>query len=66
MHGNVKEVLLLYGDSRFDENKSKVILKPTIIYIRNTENSLDHFLINVSLLNNIHFLTYNSEHSVKI
>ena len=37
MHGNVKEVLLLYGDSRFDENKSKVILKPTIIYIRNTE-----------------------------
>ena len=30
---NVKEDLLLYGDSRFDENKNKVIWKETINYI---------------------------------
>ena len=49
-----KEDLLSYGDSRFDENKNKVILKATINYIKNTESSLDRFLINVSLL-----FTYN-------
>ena len=32
-----KENLLLCGDSRFDENKNKVILKATINYIKNTE-----------------------------
>ena len=37
MSDNVKEDLLLYGDSRFDENKNKVILKATINYIKNTE-----------------------------
>ena len=37
MSDNVKEDLLLYGDSRFDENKTKVILKATINYIKNTE-----------------------------
>ena len=31
----VKEDLLLYGDSRFDKNKNKV-LKATINYIKNT------------------------------
>ena len=37
MSDNIKEDLLLYGDSRFDENKNKVILKATINYIKNTE-----------------------------
>ena len=37
MSDNVKEDLLLYGDSRFDENKNKVILKATINYIKSTE-----------------------------
>ena len=36
MSDNVKEDLLLYDDSRFDENKNKV-LKATINYIKNTE-----------------------------
>ena len=37
MSDNVKEVLLLYGGSKFDENKDKVILKATINYIKNAE-----------------------------
>ena len=37
MSDNVKEDLLLYGDSRFYENKTNVILKATINYIKNTE-----------------------------
>ena len=37
MSDSVKENLLLYDDSRFDENKNKVILKVTINYIKNTE-----------------------------
>ena len=37
MSDNVKEDLLLHGDSRFVENKNKVILKATINYIKNTE-----------------------------
>ena len=36
MSDNVKKDLLLYGDSWFDENESKVILKATINYIKNT------------------------------
>ena len=34
---NVKEDLLLQGDSRLDENKNKVILKAITKYINNTE-----------------------------
>ena len=37
MSDSVKEDLLLYRDTRFDENKNKVILKATINYIKNTE-----------------------------
>ena len=37
MSDNDKEDLLLYGDSRFDENKDKVVLKATINYIKNTD-----------------------------
>ena len=36
MPDNIKD-LLLYRDSRFDENKNRVILKATINYIKNTE-----------------------------
>ena len=32
MPDNVKKNLLLFGDARFDENKSKVRLEATIIY----------------------------------
>ena len=37
MSDNVKEDLLLNGDSQFDENKDKVTLKATINYTKNTE-----------------------------
>ena len=37
MSDNVIEDLLLYDDSRFDENKNKITLKATINYIKNTE-----------------------------
>ena len=37
MSDNVQEDLLFYGDSTFDENKNKVILKATINYTKNTE-----------------------------
>ena len=43
MSVNVKEDLLLYGDSPFNENKNKVILKATI-------NS-DHLVINLLRVN---------------
>ena len=29
--------ILLYGDSRFDENKNKIILEATINYLKNSE-----------------------------
>ena len=64
MPDNVKEDLLVYGDSRFDENKNRVILKATINYIKLLKDSLDPFLINVSLLINVQLLTYNSDHSL--
>ena len=34
MPGNVKKDLLLFGDSRFDKNKNKVILEATISYVK--------------------------------
>ena len=36
MPENAKEDLLLFGDSRFAENKNKVILEATISYIKNS------------------------------
>ena len=36
MPDNVKKDLLLIGDSRFDENKNKLIPKATISYIKNS------------------------------
>ena len=62
---SVKEDLLLYGDSRFDENKNKVSLKVTISYIKILKDYLEPFLI-VSLLNNVQLLTYNLDHSVTV
>ena len=35
--------ILLYGDSRFDENKNKIILKATINYLKNSERFLGPF-----------------------
>ena len=37
MSDNVKEDLLFYGDSRFDENKNKVVLKATMNYIKKSK-----------------------------
>ena len=37
MPNNVKEDLLLYGDSQLVENKNRVILKATVNYAKNTE-----------------------------
>ena len=34
---NVQRDILLYGDSRFDTNKNKLILEATISYIKNTD-----------------------------
>ena len=34
MSDNVKEDLFLYGDSQFDKNKNKVMLKATINYTK--------------------------------
>ena len=34
---NEKREILLYGDSRLDDNKNKLILEATINYIRNTD-----------------------------
>ena len=56
MPGNVKEDLLLYGDSRFNENEN-YIMEATINYIKSTERSV--FI--VSLPSNVQILTYNSD-----
>ena len=37
MTENRKRDILLYGDSRFDENKNKIILKTIINYLKNSE-----------------------------
>ena len=37
MTDNRKRDILLYGDSRFDENKNKIILKAIINYLQNSE-----------------------------
>ena len=37
MTNNRKRNILLYGDSRFDENKKKIILQATINYLKNSE-----------------------------
>ena len=37
MTDNRKRDIMLYGDSRFDENKKKNILQATINYLKNSE-----------------------------
>ena len=60
MSDNVKEDLLLYADSLFDENKNKV-LKATINYIKNTERFSGSLFW---LMYNFLLFTYNSDHLV--
>ena len=47
MSENNKKDLLLFGDSRFDENKNKVILEATITFIKKSEDFLDLYLNNI-------------------
>ena len=54
MPDNIKKDLLSFGDSRFDENKNKVILEATINYLKNLKDFLVPFLSNVLLLNDVH------------
>ena len=37
MNDNMKKDILLYDDSRLDENKNKIILEATINYLKNSE-----------------------------
>ena len=37
MSENNKKDLILFGDSRFDENKNKVILEATLTFIKKSE-----------------------------
>ena len=37
MNDNMKKDILLHGDSRFHENKNKIILEATINYLKNSE-----------------------------
>ena len=37
MTDNRKRDIMLYGDSRFDENKNKIILEGTIKYLKNSK-----------------------------
>ena len=37
MNDNMNKDILLYGDSRFDENRNKIILEATINYLKNSE-----------------------------
>ena len=46
MIGNNKITLLLYGDSRFDENKNKFLLQSFIKHIKKLNDSPDPFQIN--------------------
>ena len=47
MSENNKKDLLLFGDSRFDENKNKVILEATITFIKKSERFTDLYLNNI-------------------
>ena len=52
MNDNIKKDILLYGDSRFDENKNKIILEATINFLKNSERFsrplLNRYLVNYS------------------
>ena len=52
MTDNNKITLLLYGDSRFDENKNKFILQPSIKYIKKLKDFPGPFLNKFHLLPN--------------
>ena len=44
MNDSMKKDILLYGDSRFDENKNKIILEATMNYLKNSERFSQSFL----------------------
>ena len=44
MNDNMKKDILLYDDSRFDENKNKIILQATINYLKNSERFSKYIL----------------------
>ena len=44
MNDNMKKDILLYSDSRFDENKNKIILEATINYFKNSERFSESIL----------------------
>ena len=44
MNDNMKKDIILYGDSRFDENKNKIILEATINYLKNSERFSESIL----------------------
>ena len=55
---NNKKDMLLYGDSRFDENKNKFILEATINLIKILKDSLNPFLNKAFLImENLHLYT---------
>ena len=54
MPDNVKNNLLLFCDSQFDENKNKVILEATISYIKNSGKFSGSLLNNDLLLNDFY------------
>ena len=50
MNDNIKKDILLYSDSRFDENKNKIVLEATINFLKNSERFSEP-LLNRNLVN---------------
>ena len=53
MNDNVKKDILLFGDSRFDENKNKTILEATINFLKNSERFSQSFNVTLCLSQDI-------------
>ena len=49
---NVKNSVLLYGDSRFDEVKNRFILEATVTYIKDTERFFGYLFVD-KIINNV-------------
>ena len=52
MSHNVKNNVLLYGDSRFDEVKNRFILEATVTYIKDTERFFGYLFVD-KIINNV-------------
>ena len=48
MTGKRKRDILLFGDSKFNENKNKIIFEATIDYLKNSETFSGSFSIKTS------------------